>query len=101
MPPERPSPLHTPYAALATLATVRELLGRRLDDESLDGELHRALRQLSAEARQRGLRAEQVVIVLKQAWEQLTDEVRAGGRDRRQIIQRAISISIEEYYRGE
>lgn len=85
----------------ATLAALRNALRTHLAGRPTGGELHRALNALCAEAHGRGLRAEELVIKLKQALLQLP-EVQAlpHGSDRNDLLNRIVSLCIEEYYRG-
>ena len=79
-----------------TVAALREVI-RRLGAEDLNGELRAALNQLSDEARANGLRAEQVIILLKQVWNGL--QMPSVPRDERtRMLERLVTLCIKEYY---
>ena len=81
---------------------LREALGRRLAGDSTDGDVRQALRRLSHEARANGLHGEQVVIVLKQMWNELAGRSETLAADeRRQTLERLVTLCIEEYYAGQ
>lgn len=83
----------------ATLARVREAL---VDYEGApeNGEpgLQEALAALSAEARENGVPPEDVLIALKQVWNDLPDAHRTPA-ERTRALQRVVTMCIKEYYR--
>ncbi len=89
-------PTDLPAAAADVL---RQALRAGAAPQSGDGTLRSALRQLTEQARHRGLRAEQLVVVLKQEWAALP-EIRdmPAGRQRSEALARVVSLCIEEYY---
>ena len=66
---------------------------------SPNGELRRAMRLLCDDARRRGLRAEQVIVLVKEAWASLP-EVHAlpRGQQRSEALSRIVSLCIDEFY---
>ena len=83
----------------ATVAAVREALRGYLANGGEPGALQGALKQMSVEARERDLRAEQLLVVLKDVWGSLP-EVRAmtdAGTHVR-LLQRVVTMCIKEYY---
>jgi hypothetical protein len=82
-----------------TASAVRLALRRFVQEGTRTEELTRALRQMADEAKQKELRAEQLLIVLKGLWGSLP-EVRhassAGPYDR--MLQQLITICIDQYY---
>jgi len=86
-------------------AVVRELVRRALRcaiDAELDGragaDVGRALREACDRARQNGLRAEELLIVLKETWRQLP-ETRPLRLDAAEVLARIVTACIAEYYR--
>lgn len=78
------------------------MLSRHIDhpDED-DPELALALRQAVKEARNRHIRAEQLVVSLKQVWDALPQARHAIDREAQaQARQRLITLCIRAYYRG-
>ena len=83
----------------ATLAALRSALRTYLAGRPTHGELHRALRALCAEAHERGLRAEELLVRLKQLFHHLPEvQELPHGSNRNDLLNRVISVCIEEYY---
>jgi hypothetical protein len=63
-------------------------------------DVRRALRPVCAEAHRRGVRVEEVIVLLKELWATLPpDPDRDGFRDaRREVLDTIVSTCIEEYY---
>jgi hypothetical protein len=59
-----------------------------------------ALRRLSTEARARGVRAERVIILLKEVWQSLPEvaSLDTEPRERARLLDRIVTWSIEAYY---
>ena len=90
-------------AALTTesVAALREAIRREVTGESQDGELPDALRRLTREARALGLHAEQVVILVKELWREVPEPSPAPTSDEhRRMLERLVTLSIEEFYAG-
>jgi len=83
----------------ATVAAVREALRDYLRDGSDPGALQVTLKTMSTEARAKDLRAEQLLVVLKEVWGSLP-EVRSMTDTTAQIrtLQRVVTMCIKEYY---
>jgi hypothetical protein len=92
---------HTPPSRLddATVAAVRDALREYLADGSRSGPLQAALLRMSTEARERDMRAEQLLVLLKDSWSALP-EVRAMTDNAEQVrlLQRVVTMCIKEYY---
>ena len=102
--PQDPTPRPEPSGAVSgeTLETVREAIRRHLSPQAADSHLRTALRRLSAEARAKGLQAEQVVILLKQMWGELPEVSQPLAPDeRRHLLERLVTLCIQEYYAEE
>ena len=85
---------------------VRELLRRALRsavDAELDGragaDVGRALREACERARQDSLRAEELLVLLKETWRQLP-ETRQLRLDGHEMLARIVTACIAEYYRS-
>lgn len=94
---------HTPPSRLddATVAAVRDALRLYLADDSDASALQRALLRMSTEAREKDMRAEHLLVLLKDTWNALP-EVRAMTDTTEQIrmLQRVVTMCIKEYYRS-
>lgn len=92
---------HTPPSRLDddTVATVRDALRAYLAMPSNPTSLQAALTRMSAEARDRDMLPEHLLVVLKDVWGTLP-EVRmmtdAGQQVR--LLQRVVTMCIKEYY---
>jgi hypothetical protein len=88
-------------------AALRAVLGEHVRRSALDQplsphRLRRALRLLCDDARRRGVRAEQLVVAIKQAWGSLPESRWRPGDDRgTAFLQRVVTVCIEEYYADE
>ena len=83
----------------ATVAAVRDALRLYLTDSSDPSALRQALIRMSAEARDKQMHAEQLLVQLKDTWSALP-EVRAMTDTTEQIrlLQRVVTMCIKEYY---
>jgi hypothetical protein len=96
------SPEPTRVVSAETLRTLADALRLHLAAQCPDGVLRQALRQFSGEARANGARAEQVLIELHRVGDALLDGRGARSRaDREELLTRAVSLCIQEYYAGE
>lgn len=82
-----------------TIAAVRSALGRYVDDSTDGIELRAALQTMASEARDKSIRAEQLLVVLKDVWYALPG-VRGTIEQTQQIrlLQRVVTMCIREYY---
>jgi hypothetical protein len=92
---------HTPPSRLddETVAAVRAALRTYLSRSSEPAPLQQALVRMSAEARGRAIRPEQLLVVLKDVWGTLP-EVRAmtDAGEQVRLLQRVVTMCIKEYY---
>ncbi|GEM_PF-4825120 len=92
-------------APLPSIRALREVLIAHLDHpEPVDGELHRALRAVTDEARQRDIAAEQLLVQLHHLWDGLPAGPSVGGAargERARFLDRVITLLIRQYYRPE
>jgi len=84
----------------ATVARLRGVLTRQIEHpDAADPELARVLRQIVTEARNRHIRAEQLVVILKNVWGSLPEARYAIDREAQaQVKQRLITLCIKAYY---
>lgn len=86
----------------ATVARLRTVLTNHIAHPDVaDPELARVLRQIVVEARNRKIRAEQLIVMLKSVWDALPDSRYAIDREaQQQMRQRLITLCIKAYYEG-
>jgi len=86
-------------SAGAGVVALRCALQAQLRGEWPDGALRRALRLMCDEAHRSGLRAEQLIVIVKDAWRSLPEVSRlpAGGT-RERLLSRVVTMCIEEFY---
>lgn len=97
-----PDPVPTPGPApsRATLDHLHRALLSFARREEADGALRAALGRLSAEARERGVPPEAVLVHLKQEWNSLPlADSHSGPNDRAAALQRVVTMCIKEYFR--
>ncbi|CAN5666070.1 hypothetical protein BH23GEM1_BH23GEM1_00160 [soil metagenome] len=85
-----------------TVARLRTILAKHIEHpDDANPELSRVLRQIVTEARNRQVRAEQLVVILKNVWDSLPDARYAIDREAQaQVRQRLITLCIKAYYKG-
>lgn len=85
----------------AAIAKLRVALGAYLVKSEDRAPLQAALASLAAEARDKSIPPEQLLVVLKEIWNGLP-EVRATSDAGAQVmlLQRAVTLCIREYYAG-
>ena len=89
-----------PSVETMTAATLRRALVAPADDGANE-ELRRAVRALADEARRRGLRAEQLVVAIRETWRSLPEARSAASRSGDAgVAARVIGVCIGEYYAG-
>ena len=92
---------HLPPDGLAdeTIAAVRTALTRLQAGGGVTPELSDALRAMAREARERGIRAERLLVTLKEIWEHVSEVRRAGDASAQaRALQALVTLSIREYY---
>lgn len=84
------------------VVALRCALQAQLRGEWPDGALRRALRLMCDEAHRNGLRAEQLLVVVKDAWRSLPEvsQLPTGGT-RERLLSRVVTMCIEEFYGGQ
>jgi len=82
-----------------TVDALRAMLGRSAGNGSHDPQLHDLLCTTAAEARGKGIRAEQLLIMLKDIWYALPDVAARTASDvDNALLEDLISRCIREYY---
>lgn len=77
-------------------AALEHYVGGARNDEDLDG----ALTRLAAEARQRGIPPEEVLVELKGVWSRLPSvRSRSAADSEAVLLQRIVTLCIKSYYR--
>lgn len=95
-----PVPTLAPAPSRATLDHLHRALLSFVRREEPGDALRTALGRLSAEARERGLPPEAVLVHLKQEWNSLPlVDSRSGPNDRAAALQRIVTMCIKEYFR--
>jgi hypothetical protein len=81
------------------IARLEAALGKYLQSGTEAADLQAAIRAVSAEARQHGIHAEQVLVVLKDLWFGLPQIRSASPGDQQpEMLQRVVTLCIREYY---
>lgn len=83
----------------ATVGELRSALTRSLDNGSHDDDLKAVLAKCAAEARRKGILAEQLLVALKDVWYSLPQVNNQPGNDvQTRLLQQLIARCIQEYY---
>lgn len=84
------------------MARLRAVLSRHIEHPDVaDPDLASVLRQVVTEARNRHIRAEQLVVMLNNVWNSLPDARYAIDREAQSLVrQRLITLCIKAYYGG-
>ena len=99
--PVRPSAPSGGYASLTTPALRTALQAQlRAQNDKNSPELRRFATIVCAEARRRGMRAEEVVVLLKQTWLSLPESSQASRAVHAVLVEQLITLCIEEYFQG-
>jgi hypothetical protein len=89
----------TRHPSAEATASVRRAIEHHLRQESTDEELRRALKALARDAHARSLRAEELIIVLKQMIGSLPEVQRiANRRQRDELVAELVTLCIDVYY---
>lgn len=82
----------------AGLTALRSAVQAQLRGERPESALQRAIQLLCAEAHRSGLRVEQLLVTLKQAWASLPEVERLLPTPRATVREHLIAMCIEEFY---
>lgn len=87
-----------PELSAASIAALKSALACYADDNDLKA-LQLSLRRLASEAREKAIHAEQLLVVLKDAWFALPQVAQAPqGEEQDRQLQRVVTVCIREYY---
>lgn len=88
-----------PSLAAESTARLRAVMAEFARNGNRTESLHDVLCAVAAEARDRHIRAEQLLVLLKELWAELPEVRRAlDPKDKAALLQRLIKWCIEEYY---
>lgn len=83
----------------AAVTALRSAFQAVVGDYAPNADLRRAIRLMCVDARRHQLRAEQLVVIIKQAWNSLPAiRLHSAPMGREQVLGTAITMCIEEYY---
>ncbi len=83
----------------AIVDALREALTRSVRSGSHDDELKGVLARAAADARAKGVLAEQLLLMLKDIWYDLPEiSTRSGNDEQTRLLQQLIARCIQEYY---
>ncbi len=84
----------------ATIAELRGALTEQLKNQDTPTpELVKLLRKVGAEAREKSLRPEELLVVFKQLWNSHTESVRSQNNDQHERVrQQLVTLCIQAYY---
>jgi len=89
----------SPQLESETAEALRAVMDRAVRRGNHTDELHDILRRVSAEAREKGIQAEQLLIIMKELWYSLPELRRVADNDRQvALLQELISRCIDRYY---
>lgn len=93
--PNRPELL--PASVNSLKVALQEYLERGSDTPTVS--LQSALRSIAAEAREKQMHAEQLLVILKDVWFALPDIGKVQGAElQNRMLQRVVTLCIREYY---
>jgi hypothetical protein len=88
-----------PELSAASVAALKSALQKYLANESETAPLEPALRLVAAEAREKHMHAEQLLIALKDVWFALPQIAKAAqGEQQSRLLQRVVTLCIRAYY---
>ena len=101
MPPNSSPPEESRPIEEATIVGLRDALTRQIKSGASDGaDLRCALERLATEARCKKIGAEKVLVIFKQVWHAMPEVRLATDRaEKNRVLERLVTICIEEYYR--
>jgi hypothetical protein len=84
----------------STMKELRSALMEQLKNpDNPTPELSRLLQSVAREAREKNIRAEELIVAFKDLWNSLTESLRPQNADQRERMrQRLITLSIQAYY---
>ena len=95
---QRPSADNASNLATATNRTLEIAL--RPDQESRGSNLQNAMRELCAEARRQGMRAEELIVLFKKTWAERPELQGLSREETSRLFDTMVSMCVEEFYDG-
>lgn len=96
------TPPSSPRLNPETMETLTRVMERAARRGNHSDELHDVLCRAAGEARERGIRAEQLLVIMKEMWHTLPALQQLGDTERQtQLLQELISHCIQQYYEGQ
>lgn len=90
-----------PQLSAETVSNLTAALRRYAANETDIATIQPALRAVAAEARERKVQAEQLLVLLKEVWFGLPNvQGAANAEEQHQLLQRVVTLCIREYYSG-
>lgn len=89
-----------PSLSQESISALEAALHGYLADENSAAALEPAMRRIAAEAREKKIRAEQLLIMLKEVWYALPQLEAVRGETQTRLLQRVVTLCIREYYSG-
>ena len=82
-------------------ATHRTLeIALRPEQESDNSDLQSAMRELCAEARRKGMRAEELIVLFKKTWAERPELQNLSREETGRLFDAMVSLCVEEFYDG-
>ena len=94
------SPARDPRLRELADGALRHAARTARSGERVDAVVREMIRRVCEVAHERELRAEQLLLLLKQAWRELPEGRRLPPRADDDVLARAITVCIDEYYAG-
>ena len=87
----------SPSLKTATTQTVE--LALQPNGEALSADLQRAIQAVCLEARRQGLRAEELIILLKKTWHSRPELQTRSSKETTRLFESVVTMCVEEFYR--
>lgn len=95
------TPPTSPRLERETMETLSRVMERAVQRGNHTNELHDVLCRAAGEAREKGIRAEQLLVIMKEMWHSLPTLQQPADSERQTVLlQELISHCIERYYEG-
>lgn len=88
----------SPTLTTATTQTVE--LALQPNGETLNAGLQQAIKAVCLEARRQGLRAEELIILLKKTWHSHPELHTRSSKETTRLFESVVTMCVEEFYRG-
>ena len=92
------TPHVSPRLCPETMQQLSEVMDRAVRRGDHSDELHTLLCRAAEEARERGIRAEQLLVIMKDVWHSLPALQQGDSERQTELLQELISHCIRQYY---